>query len=274
MVVRLARDGLADMEPLLRHRGVRTLQNINDLNDTDRAMFLVKSRALYSLYNICLSPVDQSLLRYFGQRLRPIQGWMPNIVVMPMHALAPFRCPNTGLQLEDTRLRRQQSAVFVDAWKVIGETTASQCMQLLRESDDLAEAAKAKAAEALLTLECPYSHEGREKDQHKAVKNNVRDWYMWRSIGLLGGMDLDTSTMYLVWEDTAARLDTNSKDDRAILISNLTNGFKRTKENLLRHLLQTLPYPIRIPKDKDGSKQQQQPAGRPTRRCMLARSAD
>ena len=93
---RLDRDGLDDMEPLLRNLGVRTLQNINDLNDSDRARLLVKARALYSLYNIWLSPVDPSLLRYFGPRVGSIQGWMPDLVAMPLQGLVPFRCPNTG----------------------------------------------------------------------------------------------------------------------------------------------------------------------------------
>ena len=75
-------------------------------------------------------------------------------------------------------------------------------------------------------------------------------------------MDLETTTTNLVWEDTAARLDTNQRSDREILSSQLTNSFKRTKENLLKNLLQTLPYPIKKPGHKDGT-QLQQPAGPP-----------
>ena len=124
-------------------------------------------------------------------------------------------------------------------------------MQLLRESGDLAEAAKAKAAEALLKLECPYSKDQTAKEDHKAVKNNVRDCYIWRSTGWLLGMDLETATMNLVWEDTASRL-SGRREDRDILSSQLTNSFKRTKENLLKYLLQTLPYPKPRHKDGDG----------------------
>ena len=57
--------------------------------------------------------------------------------------------------------------------------------------------------------------------------------------------------MDLVWKDTAAPM-WGRREDKDILSSQLTNSFKRTKENLLKYLLQTLPHPKTRHKDDDG----------------------
>ena len=109
---------------------------------------------------------------------------------------------STGHLLGDTTVRTGQSEALKLAWGCMPEENVIQCMHLLRESDDLAEAAKAKAAEALLMIDAKPSDE-KLKEQHKAVKNNLRNCYTWRSAGCFLDMDLGAETMEKVWKDTA-----------------------------------------------------------------------
>ena len=58
---KLAEEDLLDMEVLLRYRGIRTLRALENLETTERAVLLCKSRELYELLGIFPSNLKNTL---------------------------------------------------------------------------------------------------------------------------------------------------------------------------------------------------------------------
>ena len=103
---KLTKDGLHDMEPLLRLRGVTSAHALDNLDDMDHAMFLGKARALYTIYGTYLNPTERTLLKYFGERGRqqPRQQLCLD-TSMAKFDVPAFRLMSTGQPLDDTIVR-------------------------------------------------------------------------------------------------------------------------------------------------------------------------
>ena len=273
MKAKLTKDGLGDMEPLLRLRGCTSAHALDNLNDMDRAMFLGKARALYTIYGTYLNPTERTLLKYFGERGRQ-QPRRQLCLDTACFDVPAFRLQSTGQPLEDTIVRNGQGEALRLAWGCMPSENVVQCRDLLRESDDLAEAARSKAAEALLVL-CVVPSDPSLKEQHKLIKNHLRDVYAWRYAGQLLGMDLGSTTMDKVWRDTAEQMTWTIDDRRGVFSSQMTNAWKRLREGMLKNLLQVLPHPkTKHKQDDDGVVHPALPANQALHAGSLAQLKD
>ena len=103
----------------------------------------------------------------------------------------PEPLPDTCV--DDSAMRRYLGPNVWKAGHLIGWGNVAEVFRLIRLSDELLETSCVVAAEAAVKLGIPTpakSFRGEELELVKAAKKSVRDFVLWRCVGLQGGLDM------------------------------------------------------------------------------------
>ena len=248
---KLAEEDLADMEVLLRYRGIRTLHALESLEPTERVVLLCKARLFYELLEVFPSHKKIALNKLFGDvpqqgmyqgSRRAMQasgqpymtqqwasapiGWSQQLAALSQRpgGLEPLTQPLP----DDTFLKRTFGVALLGAREIVGLERYEECLRRLKRSDELVVASCLEAAEALAALGVR-SKDVREKEMKAALKlakKVVRDILLWRCTGNALGLD---SREALIRAFAEACGHTHCDENT---VSQLTNGYRRIREEL------------------------------------------
>ena len=248
---RLARLNLSDLGPLLKAKGVCTLEGLLDMDVTERAAFAAKAKALLNILGLFSSNLVKQMNRLFDaggvpvgeigsvflQPLQPRQPLQPGVVAANSGASSSSSSPQVpplqvqGLPphyVDDTACTQGLPGALATVLHLVGQPGVNDCVRHLGLSGQLSAESAAEAALALACVKVPHGiHETKEiYDLVKAAKCKVRDVVLWRCAGHVLGLDSKPALIRSFEAATAeAACDSN-------VSSQLQNALRRTLEGL------------------------------------------
>ena len=223
---KLAGEGLLDIEVLLRYGSIRTLRALVSMDKNEKSAMLSQTYRLYDILGVFPSSLKKVLKQLFGDMPQQYMdqgspwGWQDQWTGIHERLTDPLE--------DDTYLRRHIGPILDRAKEIIGPVRYAECLRRLKRSDDLAMASGLEAAEALAAIGFRKKDIGDQNSQKllMAVLNHFRDVVMWRCISTSLGFDSKPAFERNV--GTACR---HANVDENVS-SQITNGYKRTKEAL------------------------------------------
>ena len=248
---RLARLNLSDLGPLLKAKGVCTLEGLLDMDAMERAAFATKAKLLLNILGQFSSNLVKQMNRLFDaegvpvgeigsvflQPLQPRQPLQPGVVAANSGASSSSSSPQVpplqvqGLPphyVDDTACTQGLPGALATVLHLVGQPGVNDCVRHLGLSGQLSAESAAEAALALACVKVTHgTHETKEiHDLVKAAKCKVRDVVLWRCAGHVLGLDSKPALIRSFEAATAeAACDSN-------VSSQLQNALRRTLEGL------------------------------------------
>ena len=198
--MRLREVGLADLEPLLRHRGITTMYALDHLSSKEASIIGQKAKQIYEIYDVSQDKLTKSLEQLFGSY--DIATTECSEIAMPS-VLKPLQ--------GDTALKQMLGQALLQSRSLVGEENFDNCLRRLTKSQELAEASAMEAAEAFAAFikdvptfaptlknrrppktDCEALHLASALWKDEVVeggKSGLRSMLLWRCAGWKLGLD-------------------------------------------------------------------------------------